>query len=95
MEIFSTILSVPIAQLFAVGLLIVILQRAGIDVAGLLKSLLGKNGKNGDRVTKKLEEIETNHLEHVHEGISELQRGQDKILFILEDFKDNGIKLRD
>ena len=89
MEIFSTILNVPIAQLFAVGLLIVILQRAGIDVVGLIKFLFGKkNGNGGSKITEQLNEIEGNHLEHIQSGIDDIKEISSESLYILKDIKE-------
>lgn len=101
MEIFSTIINIPITQLFVAGLLIVILQRAGIDIAGLIKSLFGKKNGNGNKITEQLDEIESNHLHTIESKIDDLKEGQIKtneLLFetsiILKDFKQDGIKIR-
>ena len=88
MEIFSTIINIPITQLFVAGLLIVILQRAGIDIAGLIKSLFGKKNGNGGRVEKKLDEIEGNHLEHIQRGIDDIKEISSESLYILKDIKE-------
>ena len=46
MEYLTAIFNLPITQLLGVGFIIVILQRAGIDVMGTIKSLLKTNGKD-------------------------------------------------
>lgn len=66
MEIFSTLLNIPITQLFALGLIVIFLQRMGIDVMGLIKSLFRLNGKDGTKIIEnKLNEIEDNHIVHL------------------------------
>ena len=49
-EIISTISNLSIVQLLVVGLVVVFLQKSGIDVIGFVQSLLKKNGKgNGHK----------------------------------------------
>lgn len=87
MEYLTTILQVPLLQLLGFGLFIVILQRAGIDIVGLVKTIFGKNG-NGNKVTERLDKIEGNDLEHIQKGIDEIKETGLESLFILRDIRE-------
>lgn len=77
MEYLTPILNLSITQLFAVGVLVIVLQRAGVDVIGILKSIFKLNGNNA-KVSEKLDEIEGNHLHTIEAKIDELKQGQEK-----------------
>lgn len=97
-DIISTLSNLSIVQLLAVGAVIVILQKSGIDVVGFLRSLFKKNG-NGvkDKIVdmdEKLELLMNNHVGHLEKNLDEMKTMQQEALFILKDFKEEGIKIK-
>src|SRR3990167_2621110 len=93
----TSLLQIPLLQLLGFGLVIVILQKLGIDIIGLVKMLFNKNGEkrgNGNEAEVKLKTIESNHLPHLEIKVDDLLKTQQEILFILKDFKEDGIKLK-
>lgn len=79
-------------QILIIGLILLLFAK------DLVKPILVKLGwiKNGNekKVTEQLENIESNHLEHLEKGIVELQITSNKILDTLEEFREYGIKIR-
>ena len=80
------IINIPILQALAVILLIGIAERIGIPIISMLKGLLKING-NGKKIENKLDIIESNHLEHIEAKLEKLIELSQKILYIVEDFK--------
>lgn len=104
MEVLSSIFNLPIAQIVGLAMVVIFLQKAGIDVIGIVTKLVSKNGKeNGNGHTKeKLSEIDehlelltSNHITHVQEGINDLKTSMQELLFITKDNKETLKDIRD
>ena len=98
MDIFSSILQVPLLQALGVVVLIGFAERSGIPVISLLKKTLKLNGNgNGHKlegIEDKLATIQGNHLDHLQKGIDQLGNKIDKLGDILTELRVEGIKCR-
>ena len=89
MDIFSTLLNVPILQAIGVVLLIGIAERMGVPVISIFKSLFKVNG-NGKEMTalkEQLDLLENNHLSHLESKLDKIVEQNQEILLILRDLK--------
>src|SRR3990167_3657221 len=99
MDIFSTILNLPIAQIlgliFAVGLA----EKMGVPIISIAMSFLKKNGNGTSKklgeIDEHLEILTSNHIDHLQKGIDKLLEMQEKenvtlalMAQSLEDIKD-------
>src|SRR3990167_402813 len=97
MEYLSAIINLPIAQLMAIVFVVIILQKAGIDIAGILKSVFKANNKeNGNgkmaELQTQLNTIEGNHLHTIEAKIDKLD---DKLDLISERVARVEVKIND
>lgn len=72
-EILIKIFNLPITQLAGVALIIIFLQKAGIDVLGFLKSVFRVNGKPNPIIAE-IEAIKTNHLHEMKETLNRIEQ---------------------
>lgn len=98
MENLTEILNIPLLQALGVLLLIGIAELLGIPVTSYITKILKLNG-NGKKehlkeIDEKLDVIEGNHLEHIERDAQETRENTGKVLQILNEFKEYGIKVR-
>ena len=79
---------------FQILILILIALLFGKD--NLLPAILKKLGwSNGHKTqNQKLDDIANNHLHTVRDSLDRLEQGQDRMITLLEEFKEYGIKHR-